>query len=171
MDNMKKTLMDLTRKVTKTSGEVIKTTKLSLSLSTEEESLRAIYTDIGKKVHEIYMYGGTLGKFFDEKYKDIQIAEQKIDALKEEIDKVKGTKTCPKCGRTVEPSEFCPKCGARLDASLPDTTVSEAVAKAKDLPAPDILCPPAPPATLCRVCGVENEPGTKFCISCGRLCQ
>lgn len=119
MNDLRGTLTSFTRNVTKTSGDLFKTTKLSVSLSQEQESLRTVYLDIGKKVHEIYMYGGTLGKFFDEKYHEIVACEQRINELKDKINQIKGTRECPNCGKTVEKtSEFCPKCGGKLDGTV-----------------------------------------------------
>lgn len=178
MTDIKDTISKITKTITKTSGEVIKNTKLNISLSSEEENLKKIYYDIGKKVHEIYMYGGTLGKFFDEKYKEIVDAEEKISKLREEIDSVKGTKTCPKCGKSVDKlAGFCPKCGFKMDKSSEDF-----LKKDVDLENLNPSSFKEPPTTenfteeskkeeikICSVCKYENKANEKFCISCGRL--
>jgi ribosomal protein L37AE/L43A len=231
MSDIKNTLINLTRNMTKTSGEFIKTTKLSVSLSSEQETLKNIYINIGKKVHEIYMYGGSLGKFFDEQYREIAVVEQRIKDLKDRINEIKGTQECPKCGKIVERlAEFCPKCGCRLSggpqtadgaapphpAAVPADTAPPAAdtappaaeryekhpPEAEDTyggtpevsgglrpsapsgsPAPAAGAPitapipsapePAnaapPPKRICGVCHTANEPGTKFCLSCGRI--
>jgi hypothetical protein len=120
LNDIKGTLLSITRNVGKTSSVLVKTTKLSVTLAQEQEALKALYVEIGKKVHEIYQYGGTLGKFFDEKYREIEGLERKIDGLKEEIAKIKGVKECPKCGKQVDKNaEFCPKCGLRLEGVAP----------------------------------------------------
>jgi len=168
MSDLRDTLMKFTKGVTKTSGELLKSTKLSLSLASEEDKLKQIYMEIGKKVHEIYQYGGTLGKFFDEKYGEIQKTEAGIQALKNQMDTIKGVKTCPKCGASVDrDAGFCPKCGVQMDA-IP----SAAAAAAPDTP-PAIPAPAIPAlkreTVICRNCQSENEPGSKFCLTCGRL--
>ncbi len=120
MSNLKSTLLNITRNVSKTSGVLVKTTKLSVNLAQEQETLKNLYIETGKKVHEIYQYGGSLGKFFDEKYHEIEAVENKITNLKEEIAKIKGVKECPKCGKQVDRNaEFCPKCGLRLESAAP----------------------------------------------------
>ena len=78
MDNFKETVASVSKTVFKTSKGLIKSTKLSIDLSSEESRLKSIYVDIGKKVHEIYTYGGSLGKFFDEKYGELKECENKI---------------------------------------------------------------------------------------------
>ena len=116
MQDLRGTLFNITKNVTKTSGDLLKTTKLNLSLSNEEANLKNLYMEIGKKVHEIYLYGGSLGKFFDEKYKELSSLEMKISDIKEQIGVIKGTRECAKCGKPVErTAEFCPKCGHRQE--------------------------------------------------------
>jgi len=167
MSDLKDTFMKITRGVTKTSGELLKSTKLSLTLASEEDKLKQIYMEIGKKVHEIYQYGGSLGKFFDEKYAEIQKAEAGIQDLKNQMDVIKGVKTCPKCGAGAERGAgFCPKCGVPLD------TAASVPASAPVIPEPAAKPDPPPPkreTLICRNCQSENEPGSKFCLTCGRL--
>ena len=161
MSDIKDTFMKITRGVTKTSGELLKSTKLSLSLASEEDKLKMIYMEIGKKVHEIYQYGGSLGKFFDEKYEDIQKTETIILDIKNQMNMIKGVKTCSKCGANTERNAgFCPKCGLALDSSP---------SEAPPLPKPPKTEVPEKNSVTCRNCQSENEPGSKFCLTCGRM--
>lgn len=179
MQDIKETLLNITKNVTKTSGDILKTTKLNINLTNEETNLRNMYIEIGKKVHEIYRYGGSLGKAFDEKYLEIDACERRISDLREQISLVKGTKACVKCGKTVERiAEFCPKCGTRLD-------VPAAASQEEFLPIPEIIpeipqeipqeipppqiAEPIQQLRRCRICGSENEISAKFCLSCGRI--
>ena len=179
MSDIRETLTNFTKNVTKTSGDLLKTTKLSMAVSSEQTALKALYHEIGKKVHEIYQYGGTLGKFFDEKYLELEAHERKITELKEQIAQIKGIRECSKCGKTVErASEFCPKCGIRIIGG-PDDREEEPSQKQtppaeQPSPSPTPTPAPAPPAPEvatknCRVCGAANDAGTKFCLSCGRI--
>ena len=199
MSDIRETLTNFTKNVTKSSGDLFKSTKLSMSVSTEQNNLKNLYLEIGKKVHEIYQYGGSLGKFFDEKYREIEASELKIAELKEQISLIKGTRECSKCGKQAErAAEFCPKCGIRLaassesaeppkappagiepsqhhteaDANIPQThQPTEAATHHTHEASQPPPSPPAPPKTTrhCRVCGMENDVSTKFCLSCGRI--
>ena len=206
MSDIRETLTNFTKNVTKSSGDLFKSTRLSMSVSTEQNNLKNLYLEIGKKVHEIYQYGGSLGKFFDEKYREIEACEIKIEELKEQIGLIKGTRECSKCGKSAErTAEFCPKCGIRLTGApeMADTHVKvqpagydpasqiyEADAATTQMPQPveaaishpmEIVPPPsvAPAPSItpdspkstrhCRVCGMENDIATKFCLSCGRI--
>jgi len=144
-------------------------------------------------VHEIYQYGGSLGKFFDEKYLEIEACERSMQELKEQIGQIKGTRECPKCKKTVDRiAEFCPKCGFRLELTateytpppIPQAQYHEETAAVppppipEPLPVPEQFIPevpspiPPPPQEkkkICRICNAENEISTKFCLSCGRI--
>ncbi|MDR2903745.1 MAG: zinc-ribbon domain-containing protein [Clostridiales bacterium] len=168
MDDLKSTFVNITKAITKTSGDLLKTTKLSMNIANEESALKNIYIDIGKKVHEIYAYGGTLGAFFDEKYQELTETELKIKELKEQLDMAKGTKTCVHCGRSApHTAEFCPKCGKPMSADAPVTDY-----RAYDAPAQNALDPPpsaAPKGRTCTVCSHVNADDVKFCEECGRM--
>ncbi|MCL2350427.1 MAG: zinc ribbon domain-containing protein, partial [Defluviitaleaceae bacterium] len=118
MGDVKGNIGKVASAITKGSGTLIKTTKLTISLSNEEGKLKHIYTEIGKSVHEIYKHGGSLGALFDDKYKEILEAEAKIADLRTRLEIAKGVVICPKCGCTSKRgSSFCPKCGENLDGA------------------------------------------------------
>jgi len=135
MSDFRDTITNVAKSVTKTSGDLLKTTKLNMNLSTEEGKLKSLYLEIGKKVHEIYQYGGSLGTYFDEKYLEILTAERKISEMKEQISAIKGVRNCPKCGKSAErESEFCPKCGMRFEFDSVAREYSEPTVSAQPVP-------------------------------------
>ena len=183
MDEVKKGVANVARSIAKGSGTLIKTTKLTLDLSSEESKLKALYSEIGKKVHEIYSYGGSLGEYFDQRYQDILEHQRRINELQEALDIAKGVKTCPKCGKTSpRASVFCPKCGEGM-TDVPEKTAetihftaadhpAEAAAyhpPPKDVPTPILLAQAPPASKICNVCGNANDPSDRFCLSCGRI--
>ena len=182
MDEVKKGVANVARSIAKGSGTLIKTTKLTLDLSNEENKLKALYTEIGKKVHEIYSYGGSLGEYFDQRYQDILEHQRKIDDLRESLDIAKGVKTCPKCGKTSpRSSTFCPKCGEGI-ADVPEKTAEMAriphdtgTGAALDHTSTGdgsmaFLPSQTPPQSkICNVCSSSNNPTDRFCLSCGRI--
>ena len=180
MSDIKETVIKFANTITKTSGEIVKTTKLSISLSSEEDKLKTMYAEIGKKVHEIYMYGGSIGAAFDDQIKLVETQREKIDNLRNQINIVKGNKDCAKCGKTMEKNaEFCPKCGHRAaDAAYADVTeppagppqAENAAAKPfwREEAAPVVeVC--AEVKKVCSLCGKENNKESKFCYHCGRV--
>ena len=184
MDDVKKGIAGAAKAITKGGGTLIKTTRLSLSLTNEESKLNAIYNEIGKKVHEIYDHGGSLGEFFDAKYAEIVERQRRINELKAARNAAKGIITCANCGKSVSSnSDFCPKCGVGLSAApIADGTAyhpdSADVSHSSQIPpAYQTIHEPEPETEpeaaikykRCAVCGSENVLTDRFCLSCGRI--
>lgn len=179
VDDLRSAIANITKTITKTSSGLVKSTKLNMDLAAEEANLKDAYVKIGRKVCEIYEYGGSLGKHFDEEYAAVKEIESRLDRLREEVDIAKGTKTCTKCGKSApRTSEFCPSCGAPMGdvpVNEPEATISvvpDAVTKPaapEQAPVPE---PAAMPETeqfkICPLCGGKNNKNDKFCLSCGR---
>jgi chromosome segregation ATPase len=175
MSDLRGTITNAAKSAAKTSGDLLKSAKLNMNLSSAEGSLKNLHFEIGKKVHEIYQNGGTLNehaRWFDEKYSQIVQVEKNICEIKEQLDELRGIRKCPKCEKqTDRASEFCSKCGIRFEiAETIAATVSETVIEEPETPpAAFDMQRAAPPPRKCRVCGSENDALTKFCFSCGRL--
>lgn len=143
MSDFRDTITNVAKSVTKTSGDLLKTTKLNMNLSTAEAGLKNLHLEIGKKVHEMYRGGERLGEFFDGKYIEILAAEEKIAEIKEKIDTIKGVRKCPKCEKIAErESEFCPKCGYRFEPEADDA--QEDLSEPPKAPAAEIPTQPVP---------------------------
>jgi uncharacterized membrane protein YvbJ len=155
----------LLNKLKKGGAELLKSAKTTVKLANEEERLKNIYIDIGKKVHEIYCYGGTLGRFFDDKYMEILDCENRIKAHKVEMESIRGIKLCPICNKTNSASAlFCAKCGVSLSDQRP-LIEGKSESKASELLA-DVAKPPAP--ENCPNCGHRVSRADIHCLSCGR---
>lgn len=138
MEEIKSMINKIGKNITKTSKDIIKNTKLSMQLSSQEEKLRNVYIEIGKKVYEIYSYGGNIGEFFDEKYKQMLDIEKEISVIKSKMEENKNSesssnikediidtreqntnlqehKICQSCGYKNNTNDnFCLKCGRFL---------------------------------------------------------
>ena len=134
--DIKNIINKIGKNVAKTSKDIIKNTKLSINLSSQEEKLKNLYIEVGKKVYEIYSYGGNIGEFFDIKYKEMLSVQKEIEAIKNKIEENKNNdissndntiidkrnnninddyKICVSCGEknNIE-NNFCLKCGKFL---------------------------------------------------------
>lgn len=138
MEEIKSMINKVGKNITKASKDIIKNTKLSIQLSSQEEKLKKIYIEVGKKVYEIYSYGGNIGEFFDEKYKQMLEIEKEISIIKEKIAEnknidnnsnfkqevidtrvnvstVEECRICQACGQKNNLNDkFCLKCGRIL---------------------------------------------------------
>lgn len=172
MSDLRDTLTNAAKSAAKTSGELFKSAKLNMNLSSAEGSLKNMYYDIGKKVHEIYLAGGSLGEWFDEKYYEILETEKKIFEIRDELDRIKGVRKCSRCEKSADrTAEFCPKCGMRFEP-IYDTDATEPhgaeLVSAHVFQGTEVIKEPTS-SKKCRVCGSQNEASTKFCLSCGRI--
>ena len=142
----------MTKSASKVTGDLFKTTKLNLSLSTEQAALNKLYAEIGKKVHEIYQYGGTLGELFDKYYANIQAHEAKMEDIKAQIAVIRGVRECPHCNKPVDrTSDFCSKCGTSLVPIItahdaPTTTPPHEAASYDAPPIPQVHASQSPPS-------------------------
>jgi ribosomal protein L40E len=182
MNDWRSKIAKATKTISQTSGDLYKTTKLNLTMGTEEENLKKLYLEVGKKVHEIYAYGGSLGKFFDEKYKEIKEVETKIDELKKQLEELRQTKICPACGKEADKvATFCPKCGASLEGVMiqvkkePEIQVQLEEEQIESDPiiqkvVEEIVVQEEAKVTkkICPTCKAQNHVEDRFCISCGR---
>ena len=152
-------------KLKKGGAELLKSAKTTVKLANEEERLKNIYIEIGKKVHEIYCYGGTLGRYFDDKYMEILDCENRIKSHKIEMENIRGVKLCPKCNKSNPATAmFCAKCGGSLSGQRP-LIDGKSEDKTAELIA-DVAKPPAP--DICQNCGHRVSPADTHCLSCGR---
>jgi len=182
MDDIKSTITDIAGSVAKKSSQFLRSTKLTMALTSEEQKLKNLYFDIGKKVHEIYRYGGSLGEAFDEVYAQIREIDGRIKALKREIAENKGVTSCGSCGASVErEADFCPKCGSPNGHPAPrqreprqETPEREAPRQQEPRPAASNAPPPSERPVVsneksCPVCGKMNAASERFCLLCGRV--
>lgn len=107
-------------KIAKTSGEVAKkakdlaeVTKLNGQINSNENSIKALYTEIGQYVFENLREDAPAE--IAEKMNAIEKAREEIASWKAEVMKLKGVQKCPQCGGEVDKDvAFCASCGAKM---------------------------------------------------------
>ena len=104
--------------ITKKSGEVSESTKLSLEINGIENDIEKLYIKIGEIVYDAYKnendFSHDVISYCD------QIAENyaKIEKVQNEINAIKKLKTCPNCHKAIdEQVSYCPYCGASMMGS------------------------------------------------------
>lgn len=166
MSYLEKDIKVLTENISKTSNSFLRKAKIKYSLHQEDEKLKKIYVDIGKKVHEIYAYGGSLGKYFDQKYLEIQKLELNINELDSQFENNKDIIICKVC-KNKNPliSDYCGKCGSRLKGlNTKDDLPNKEIKKVQESLNKSSLYA----EVLCKYCGSSNRTDNKFCLQCGR---
>ena len=113
-------------KITKTSGEVAKkakdiaeVTKLNGQINSNENTIKALYTEIGQYVFENLREDAPAE--IAEKMNAIEKAREEITSWKAEVMKLKGIQKCTQCnGEVALDVAFCPFCGNKMPEPVVD---------------------------------------------------
>ncbi len=112
-------------RVSKSAGNFAKTaasrldsktqeTKLKFSARELENKLDGYYISIGKAVYEAYN-NNSEAEDFSETFGRIDALKEELDALKGRIADLSDTAVCDRCGAFIGKDDaFCPKCGAKI---------------------------------------------------------
>lgn len=126
-DDLGKKVSRATQTVTQKGKELAEITKLNFSVSEEEKKIDDNYTKIGKLF--VQKIGDRSEGEFLPLVNEIKASEEKISQLKAQINAIRGTAICEKCGAALtDEAVFCTGCGAKVK---PDENV-EAKDEAKD---------------------------------------
>jgi predicted RNA-binding Zn-ribbon protein involved in translation (DUF1610 family) len=135
--------------VGKKMGEVVEVTKLNSAINNEEDKIKKLYTEIGRKVYERFTAGGTACEDVLEECSAVKASYEEIENLRNKILQAKNLKKCTKCGEALELNiVFCPKCGEKQ-------------------PVIEVKAEPQAQGLSCTGCGAPIGPETKFCPKCG----
>jgi len=153
LENLGKRVGEAAQAVSKKSSELVEITKLNVNISSEEDKIQKLYSQIGKLVYEKYVSTGAVDNELKELCETISGHEETIKGLREKIMQIKGTRQCINCGTEMERNQiFCSKCGTKNELA------QEPVAEAPAAEADTVTCPN---------CSTQLPVGTSFCTNCG----
>ena len=146
---------DIGKKLSQSSqGAVQKTrafadvARMNSAISDEEKKINNAYFQIGKMYAELHPedYEEDLASLIGA----VHASEQRIRALKKQIQEIKGVTHCEKCGAAVDANvAFCSSCGAPMPR--PAAPAAETEGRVK-----------------CSACGAYVLKGMRFCTTCGQ---
>lgn len=146
-NDFKKKVSDTTQGAVKATKDWAEINRFNSQIAEEQRKILSAESQIGKMYFE--KYGVNCEPPFNEMCAAIAGANEQIEKLQIEIQRVKGLKRCPSCGNDVPiTSAFCGNCGTAVA-----TPVQETATAAETL--------------FCANCGAELENGAIFCGSCG----
>ncbi|MCL2671343.1 MAG: zinc ribbon domain-containing protein [Clostridiales bacterium] len=127
------------------------TVKLNNQISGGEKKVRALTEELGKACFELYKdapppeLAALIAK--------IQEEQRMIDEYTEQVKRLKGIASCPRCGADVRiDAAFCNGCGNPMQSAPAPTPT----------PTPEEERP-----AFCSQCGAALAGGTAFCSACG----
>jgi len=159
------------------------TVRLNGLIADEEKRISAAYLQIGKAYCE--SLGENPGEPFARPAAEIADAKAKIAAYAAQLDQIKGTARCPKCGAEVSSgARFCNSCGSPLNVqpSRPAETGAVCAKCGAKLAAGELFCTncgsraeepapepvPEPAERACPACGAKAAADAVFCPECGQ---
>ena len=172
-DDLGNKLNDVAGKATDKVSEITENNRLRSELNSEEQKLRDIYTDLGRRVYELAKDDPTSA--FAQQCKEVAEGEKKVAELKAQLEPKPAAPQDAEQAQSPAQSPaqdvkltHDPYAGAQPDfppAYPPAAAPAEPVKTA----APAGVEAPAAPAVkkFCPNCGAHNVNGAKFCPTCG----
>lgn len=142
-DNFGKMASGAASKAMQKTQDFTETAKLNTIIADEEKRISVTYSQIGKLFVELHREDAE--EAFFELLEIIRDAEEKISSCRKQIQDMKRTLCCEKCGAEVpRDSKFCSACGAKI------------VREEEPASAP-----------RCEKCGTPITDWMRFCTACG----
>lgn len=88
-DNLTKKVGEAAKTAAKKSGDLVETTKINMAINSEQEKIKAIYTEMGSRLFDKYKGGEEIYPEFLDSCQQIKGIEDNIEALKEKINQIK----------------------------------------------------------------------------------
>ena len=110
--------------------------QLNSRVNDEKKALNKIYTEMGKKLYELYKDAPLEG--FEAEIQSVEEKFSMIDLLQDQVRSVKGVALCPSCNMEVGAGErFCSNCGGKMPEVIEiEEKVEEA---AEDISADEVV--------------------------------
>lgn len=144
-DNFSKKASEVAAKTVQKTQEFAETSKLNSRVTEEEKKIDGYYYQIGKLY--VSLHPTDCEAELAELVQSVRESEEKIEALKKNIQDIRGVQRCEKCGAEVaRDAGFCSTCGAPLPK--PEPVAEEAGEK-------------------CDKCGAAIDKDMRFCMACG----
>ena len=100
----------------KKTSELIETAKLKLEVVDLEKEIRTTLEGLGRLVYDSKKSGQDVGTLVDESAANLDDQHERLRALIEKIDALRGQLRCARCGvNNPQDADYCKKCGAPLD--------------------------------------------------------
>lgn len=132
--------------------------KINMQISQDEGKINSLYTEIGK----IYFTKNSSNpsEEFSAAVNEILTIQARIAESKQQLQQIKGTKICEKCGAEIPANVgFCSLCGTKV--------TEEPVAAADPAPVSTPAPAPTPATSFCPTCALKIESMSGFCSNCG----
>lgn len=98
------------------AGNMVEQTKLSYAIKVNEEKIKDIFAELGKRVYDEYCSGSEFPEEMNEKMKIVDTLNDEISEMKMKIADMKNTVICSACGAYNQSENvYCSKCGEKIN--------------------------------------------------------
>ena len=94
-NNVGKKLGNAAKTAGKKSEELVEITKLNLSIGSEEDKAKKLFSEMGKEIYVRFVNGDRFDESINSKCAAIKVVEDNIEAIKEKIKNFKGHNSSP----------------------------------------------------------------------------
>jgi len=134
----------------KKSSNLVEITKINMTISGEEDKIKAVYAEIGALLQKKHESGEEVSEDLLPYCKQIDDINANIEDLRNKIIELKNVVICTGCGAELSTEiTFCPKCGTKQQPPKPKEEIKEV-------------------KNCCPGCNKEVSPDTVFCPYCGQ---
>lgn len=104
------------RFISKETGKLVESAKLTYTASDIESQLNKIYTAIGKSFYDICIAEDNIPEEFAKEFECVAELKRQLENAKDKISEIKNTKKCTACSASLnEGDAYCRKCGAKSE--------------------------------------------------------
>ena len=104
------------RFISKETGKLVESAKLTYTASDIESQLNKIYTAIGKSFYDSCIEEDSIPEEFSNEFECIAELKKQLENAKEKISEIKNTKKCTACSALLSDNDaYCRKCGAKSE--------------------------------------------------------
>lgn len=104
------------RFITKETGKLVESAKLTYTASDIESQLNKIYAEIGKSFYDACVDQDNTPEEFSAEFECIAELKKQLENAKDKISEIKNTKKCPACSALLSDNDtYCRKCGAKSE--------------------------------------------------------
>lgn len=122
--NFGKKISNVGQETVKKTKEIAEISKLSNKIKDEEKKIDGLYTELGKKYFALYARNQVAE--IQDICSCITESLQVLEAMKKELQFIKGIKICSNCGTEQDNTvAYCSKCGAKLVEKVKAEVVEE----------------------------------------------
>ncbi len=124
-DKLGETIVSAGRDVSQKAKDISGVAKLNLDIRAKEDFVNKQYAEIGRRYYDNHKNDVPVPY---EQFESIAEALESIAQMKRDLNEIKGTRECPKCGvKSADGAAFCASCGAKLDIYEEDEPVEAEV--------------------------------------------